>query len=96
MSNISFLCHEFVLNGLQAERKASFSFRTIIYNVLNVFNLGQHEAFYKAKLTHNVRNPLGKEDFMFLEGEHVKIEQSLKVRLRHYAFTIRLLTSLLC
>ena len=79
-----FVCHYFVVNGLQAERKATLSFSCDNFDVLNIFNLGKHEAFYKAKLTHNVRNPLGKEDFTFVEGEHVKIEHSLKVRLRHY------------
>jgi hypothetical protein len=40
--------------------------------------LGRHEAFFKAKVTHSVPNPKGKA-FSFVEGELIKIEESLKV-----------------
>jgi hypothetical protein len=41
--------------------------------------LGNHEAFFKAKYVHTIREPSHGRDITFLKGELMKIEESLKV-----------------
>ena len=48
-----------------------------IHNTL--FFLGSHEAFFKSKCVHAIREPSHGQDITFLKGELMKIEESFKV-----------------
>jgi uncharacterized SAM-dependent methyltransferase len=40
---------------------------------------GRHEAFFKSKCVHTIREPSRGQDVTFLKGELMKIEESFKV-----------------
>ena len=88
----------FPLNSLsvffkQEKRKCSsvaFEYKIQIFNA----HLGQHEAYYKSKRAQTIQDPSGRNSFVFLQNELLKIEESFKVGLEPDLFLCYLFNSL--